>query len=283
MLVLLRSSSPAFVGLSFVYLANVTDFFGVACDYGPLWSLAVEEHFYILWPTVVHRLTKRRLAWIAAFIAIVIPLLRGISFALGRKTGLDWYTWFAADGLAAGSLLAIFLRSSVSRRGVWTVSLSLLGASVLSGTLAWHFGILNRNHLLGASCQWTTIHLFFCGILLLFLLIGTSSLKRIVNVTILRFFGYISYGLYLDHLLAFRMYDRICRTYFNQLVPTDGHFDLVVLRFVLSGGSAVGVAYLSRKYFEGPFLRMKESLVTMLAKPGKKTFAPSGEVDTRVA
>jgi len=43
-LLVLRSSSPAFVGLSFIYLSNVTNFFGVSCDYGPLWSLAAEEH-----------------------------------------------------------------------------------------------------------------------------------------------------------------------------------------------------------------------------------------------
>src|SRR5580700_4204252 len=36
LLLVLGSSSPKFVGLSFVYLANMTDFFGVANDYGPL-------------------------------------------------------------------------------------------------------------------------------------------------------------------------------------------------------------------------------------------------------
>ena len=38
LLLLLGSSSFEFVGLSFLYLANVTDVFGVACGYGPLWS-----------------------------------------------------------------------------------------------------------------------------------------------------------------------------------------------------------------------------------------------------
>jgi peptidoglycan/LPS O-acetylase OafA/YrhL len=85
-LLLLRSSSAAFVGLSFVYLANMTSFFAVSCDYGPLWSLAVEEHFYILWPTVVHRITPRRLAWISAFIALGVPLARAASFSLDGKT-----------------------------------------------------------------------------------------------------------------------------------------------------------------------------------------------------
>ena len=62
LLLLLHSSSFGFVGLSFVYLANVTDLFGVACGYGPLWSLAVEEHYYIFWPAVVHKLSTTRVA-----------------------------------------------------------------------------------------------------------------------------------------------------------------------------------------------------------------------------
>ncbi len=42
LLLVFRTSSVAFVGLSFFYLANMTEFFGVPCAYGPLWSLAVE-------------------------------------------------------------------------------------------------------------------------------------------------------------------------------------------------------------------------------------------------
>jgi peptidoglycan/LPS O-acetylase OafA/YrhL len=83
LLLVLRSSSAAFVGLSFVYLANMTSFFGVACDYGPLWSLAVEEHFYILWPTVVRKLTMRRLAWVSASIVVLVPVFRAVAFSVG--------------------------------------------------------------------------------------------------------------------------------------------------------------------------------------------------------
>src|ERR1051325_2130641 len=54
-----------FIALSFLYLANVTSFFGVPAQYAALWSLAVEEHFYLLWPTLVHRLSKRTIAWCA--------------------------------------------------------------------------------------------------------------------------------------------------------------------------------------------------------------------------
>ncbi len=54
---------------------------------------------------------------------------------------------------------------------------------------------------------------FLAGILLLFLLIGASSKRKYVNISTLRFIGYISYGLYLDHLLSFRIYDWIAYRY----------------------------------------------------------------------
>lgn len=274
LLFLLRSSSAAFVGLSFIYLANMTDFFGVVCDYGPLWSLAVEEHYYILWPTIVHKVTTRGLAIISAAIVVLTPALRATSFALGHRKGLDWYTWFVADGLAAGSLLAIALRSSISRKQVRNLACVLIAAALLLLALGRPFGIMTRARLLGAGLQYTTITTMCAGILLLFLLAGTSAAKSLVNFAPLRFLGYLSYGLYLDHLLVFRIYDRICSRYFPRLLPSSGHFELVVLKFILAGGSAVAIAYLSRRYYEERFLRMKDSLVPQ-ARPLEPKPAPS--------
>jgi peptidoglycan/LPS O-acetylase OafA/YrhL len=120
------------------------------------------------------------------------------------------------------------------------------------------FGILTRERMLGAALQGTIINLVFAGFLLLVLLLGTSTHRRYVNNSVLRFLGYISYGLYLVHLLVFRMYDKLCQMLWPSLQPTSGHFDLIVLRFFLGGGAAVGIAYLSRKYFEEKFLRLKD-------------------------
>jgi peptidoglycan/LPS O-acetylase OafA/YrhL len=269
LLLALRSASPAFVGLSFIYLSNVTNLFGVACDYGPLWSLAVEEHFYIAWPAVVRNLTMRHLAWVAASIVAIVPVLRAISFSVGWRENLDWYTWFVADGLATGCLLAMMLRTSISRRTVQRICLSLLGGSTILAIAGQPFGILTRTRILGAALQLTTINTLFAGLLLLFLLIGTSSARRFVDLSALRFLGYISYGLYLDHLLAFHIYDRICRAYLPQLLPSSGHFGLVLLRFALAGSAAVIAAYLSRQFFEERFLRMKDSLVPPPAQTNK--------------
>ncbi len=282
LLLLLHTASAAFVGLSFVYLANVTNLFGVACDYGPVWSLAVEEHFYIAWPAVVRKLTTRHLVWAAMAIVVGVPALRAFSFAMGLRGGLDWYTWFVADGLAAGSLLALLLRSSVTRQQVKLLCACLLGGSTLAGMAGAPFGILTRNRILGAALQFTTINVFFAGVLLLFLLAGSGRAKRFVDIAGLRFVGYISYGLYLDHTLGFRLYDRFCRAYFPQWIPSNDHFGLVLWRFALAGGGAILAAYLSRRFYEDWFLRRKDSLVpksaVCLADP-----ALAAAADSRVA
>ena len=260
LLLLLHSSSPAFVGLSFLYLANVTNFFGVACSYGPLWSLAVEEHFYIIWPLIVRNVTNRMLAWASVLIVVFVPVARLIAFSRGDRFGLDWYTWFVADGLALGAVLAIVLRHGIARIRAMQLCGTLLGCSFLAAAAGAPFGIETRNRLLGAGFQLSVVNLFFAGLLLAFLLAGSGSSKKYVNLRALQFFGYISYGLYLDHLLAFRMYDRLCRNYCPNLLPSSGHFELALLRFTVAGGAAIGIAYLSRRFFEERFLRLKESL-----------------------
>jgi peptidoglycan/LPS O-acetylase OafA/YrhL len=260
LLLVLHSSSLAFAGLSFLYLANVTSFFGVTSAYGPLWSLAVEEHFYILWPMIVRNLSGRKVAWVAGVIVVIVPVARAIAFALGYRNGLDWYTWFVADGLALGAMLAVGLRTGVTRScaGKWCGA--LFAFAIVAAMAGLPFGLGTRNRLLGAALQLSIVNIFFAGLLLAFLILGTGPVKTYINLKPLRFLGYISYGLYLDHLLIFRLYDRACLKYWSGLMPCRGHFELVVLRFLVGGTVAVAAAYFSRRFFEEPFLRLKETL-----------------------
>ena len=99
-------------------MSNLTNLFGVPADYGPLWSLAVEEHYYIAWPMVVRKLNAQNVALASAAICLAVPLLRAVAFHYGYTAGLGWYTWFVADGLAMGSLPAVVLRTSLTRTRV---------------------------------------------------------------------------------------------------------------------------------------------------------------------
>jgi peptidoglycan/LPS O-acetylase OafA/YrhL len=267
LLAVLRQATAAYLGLSFVYLANVTNLFGVAEDYGPLWSLAVEEHYYLAWPMVVRWLTRRNLALFALGICVAEPILRAIAFQRGDTVGLASYTWFVADGLASGSLLAILLRTSLTRRQVAGVCFSLFAFGAAAAAGGAPFGILTRSRLLGATLQHTVIDLLFSGVLLFFLLAGTAPWGKLVHNAGLRFVGRISYGLYLVHLLVFRLYDKLCRRLMPSLIPMDGHFAKVVLRFVVAGGGAIVIAYLSRRFFEERFLRLKDRWSPAMDEP----------------
>ncbi len=107
-----RSALWGFLGLSFLYLSNVTELFGVPMQYGVLWSLAVEEHFYLLWPAAVRSLSRRRVAMVGVGICVLCASLRAFYYIRGYNTGTG-YTWLVADGLATGAV------SAAMARGPW--------------------------------------------------------------------------------------------------------------------------------------------------------------------
>ena len=278
LLAALRQASVAYLGLSFVYLANVTPLLGVANDYGPLWSLAVEEHYYIAWPALLRRSSLRSVAALALGICLAEPLFRAIAFKTGHASGIGTYTWFVADGLAVGGGLAVVLRTSADRGQLTAVCALLLAISIAAAVLGSPFGVLTRDNLLGAALQLTVIHFAFAGVVLLVLLMGTSSWRGYVNVSLLAFLGYISYGLYLIHLLIFRLYDQLIRDCWPKLQPHDGQFGLVALRFVCVAGLSVGLAYLSGG-FEERFLTGTVVSAVLPGKPGRSRRVPGGGSD----
>jgi peptidoglycan/LPS O-acetylase OafA/YrhL len=277
LLAALRYASAAYLGLSVVYLANITVLFGVANNYGPLWSLAVEEHYYIAWPALVRHCHLPGVAAVAFGICLAEPVLRALAFKTGHAGGIAAYTWFVADGLAMGGVLAAVLRTSVSRPQLKAICALLLVLAAGAGVLGSPFGVLTRENLLGAALQHTVIDLAFTGALLLILLLGTSSWSGYVNNPMLGFVGYVSYGLYLVHLLIFRIYDQLCPLFWPQLQPRDGQFGLIVLRFVCVTGLSVGLAYLSRRFFEERFLRLQERFTPSERwTAGRLSSTPSG-------
>jgi peptidoglycan/LPS O-acetylase OafA/YrhL len=172
--------------------------------------------------------------------------------------GGEWYTWFTADGLAAGSLLAIVLRTSITRSQATVGAGALLVTATVAMISGVPFGMLSRFRPLGASLLLALVDTFFVGLLLLFLLLGSGSKRNLVNSSVLQFFGYISHGLYLVPPLIFRLYDKFTQMFWPRLQPSVSHFDLVVVRFVVVGAVAVGISHVSRKYYEEWFLRLKD-------------------------
>jgi peptidoglycan/LPS O-acetylase OafA/YrhL len=252
-----RHASWAYLTLSFFYLSNVTGLFGVASQYTVLWSLAVEEHFYLLWPTAVRWLSGRRVATAGVAICILCPILRMFYLIRGYEAGAG-YTWLVADGLGLGAVLAVLARGRWGTRArMWRVAGILFSASLLMFGAGYPFGIFLSRRFLGVTLRGTALNLLFAGTIALALLVGTSSWKALVNRPVLQFFGEISYGVYLIHMLVFDLEDGILDRWFPNMREVTGHFASMVLLFGIAASFTVAIAYLSRWYFEEPFLRLK--------------------------
>ena len=268
-----------FIGLSFLYLANLTPLFGVPAHYAVLWSLAVEEHFYLIWPTVVHKLSRITVGWCALGIFLVSPLIRALAYWLGGDT--EGYTWLVADGLAIGALLGALSRGRLSERGpMLSFSTICTVASLAIFAIGTPFGIWRGITFCGSVFRLSAVNLFCTGVLGATLLLGSSRFKWIVQRPLLQWFGEISYGLYLFHMLAFDFVDHWILRFFPEIYPQiPSRLTLLAGRLVLSMALAVGFSFLSRKYFEERFLQLKDRWTrssTNLPPRSAPTLPPSG-------
>jgi peptidoglycan/LPS O-acetylase OafA/YrhL len=220
----------------------------------------VEEHFYLLWPVAVRNLSSRAILGVCAAIVLLSPLLRWVSFQLAAAKG--WvsyetfdYTWNSADGLACGAFLAAWLREFAPDRKKFGKEIAVLLAI---GFALLPFGILSRHTAAGAALQVVPWHFLFVVVIGAALLAG-SRWGEAVRCRLLEFFGEISYGLYLYHLLVFGGFQWLLEKGIIRRLQIDPMLGLSI-RLLICGGIAVGIAYLSRRYIEEPFLRLKSRL-----------------------
>ncbi|MGD0074551.1 MAG: acyltransferase [Candidatus Binataceae bacterium] len=106
---------------------------------GHFWSLAVEEHFYLIWPGLLVLFTPRRARWATPLLALAIAGWRTLDSHeqwISRAGGIDFYgrTDIRLDALLWGCWAALLLDSEMWRKcvcnrlstGVWLVALSAL-------------------------------------------------------------------------------------------------------------------------------------------------------------
>jgi peptidoglycan/LPS O-acetylase OafA/YrhL len=75
---------------------------------GVLWSLAVEEHFYLAWPLLIHSFSRKTLRRILVLVILIVPVLRLVSTPFASQYLVIFtLTPFRVDALAAGSLIAL--------------------------------------------------------------------------------------------------------------------------------------------------------------------------------
>ena len=249
--------TPNYVAVCVLFLANMPGLLlrhGYVL-YGPLWSLAVEEQFYLGWPMLYRGLRRRGMLVLSLGLVAVCPMLRALAFSGLLHAGDTLSkTWMVADNLAIGAVLAILLRwPGFSLRRIiglgWAMgAVGIVGLAGLFAAQRMGEQDVLRNSV-GLSC-----FQLICGgaVVTALWLFRSKRLPRVMRVFV--FFGEISYGLYLIHMLLLQMYDRVLGAGFKS------DWRLLLVRFMVANGIAVGIAVLSRRFFEDPILRLKSRL-----------------------
>ena len=175
-----------------------------------LWSLAVEEQFYLIWPWVV--LLVMRMGKLGSAARLMKVCLGLSAFALLVRAVLVWkldrssaYEWSYAmlpthmDGLLYGGVAAAWVRIRPLEQIVpWARRICVSAAVVLAGVYCW-VG-LDFYSVPMMYVGFPAMAIFFTSILLQALQARTWA-WRVGSMRVLRFFGRYSYGLYVYHIL----------------------------------------------------------------------------------
>lgn len=213
----------------------------------PLWSISIEEQFYLAFPLVLARMGPVRLRALAVALLIIGAISRALTVWAGTTHPAVWCSTFCrVDTIGVGILLAVSLR----RIHVWAprpLMRLFLGAG---GLLLWivvelAFPVAEQT-LVGVSIGYPMIYVGAAGMLLA-ALGSRSSLGSRPLVAL----GRISYGLYVYHVLAIALAG-IALQYGPAAIRDWPAF--VALAF----GLTVTFAIASYRVLEAPFLRLKE-------------------------
>ena len=183
------------------------DLFSAPSPLQHMWSIAIEEQFYLLWPLVIVGLLRwRGRARLASSVLVTALVLAAVSLAamvLLYDPSDNTRVYFGTDTRAASILLGVALAAWIAVRGpvassasgAGTQAVGLVGAGVLA--YAW-------THTDG-SAEWLYRGgMFGLAVAAVAVIAAVSAprpgvLHRALSVSALRALGLISYGTYLWH------------------------------------------------------------------------------------
>ena len=242
--------------LTNVYLGGQPDFTIPYLSH--FWSLAIEEHFYLVWPFVIFALSRRSAMWVCAAIGLLAFALR-LAFAIAtpdllyssvltpcRLDTLCAGGWFALAAHGEGRLTHARALRGLAWAGAGVFALSAWNATLASGA---PYVLTLRTSLLAVFFGffvYTAAHHP-----------GLPVLKSSLRAGWLRTLGKYSYGLYVFHgIVAYAMHRRSPAPFLNDLVPV--HTLAALLQIGISVALSLGLAVLSFELFESRFLTLKK-------------------------
>lgn len=228
-----------------------------------LWSLAVEEQFYIVWPFLVHNVSSRKLMLLCFTVLTLSPIARAIIYWSLDYPAVYVLTVCRLDGLVVGTVLALLVHAE--RWKVQTLEscrklapLALLSIStVLLGPFSPSFP--QTRPLLFTLFGYTWIAISF-GLLVGASFLCTGWVRSLLGGRVLMFVGKRCYGFYLWHALVAAMVNKVV----NSLQLDVDFYGLLCLWMI----GLIVIATASWCCFERPILNLKRLVAyTAISKP----------------
>lgn len=232
------AKQTVFLSLFVGYLAEAAN----GNPFGVLWSISVEELFYAVWPLLIK--FGRNTLFIASLVIIPISLLMA-------STALDiWYNPLVQFMFfASGALFA--LKTSEWK---WQASGAVRLVLIATGFFIWIVArmLLHRIEPVFLATP-TAFVMADVGCVLIFLSFLNAQLRPGLVTQSLLYLGRISYGLYVFHLACYMLVE-------HWLMPNGIHTSLgrMIATQVACLVLTMGIASLSYRFYELPFLRLKD-------------------------
>ncbi len=163
-----------------------------------IWSLAVEEQFYLLWPAALVVLGRRKGLMAAAAVVALSPVIRTAQFALfpGLREGIGSQFHTVADALACGCLLA-GLRERLWGNALYRGFLSSPWFGVVPVLLVAELAVQPGRPLYLSLAGMTLLNVGITLCVDRAVRLPDTASGRLLNAAPLRFIGVLSYSLYL--------------------------------------------------------------------------------------
>jgi peptidoglycan/LPS O-acetylase OafA/YrhL len=246
---------PAYQGTGFLYDGIFS------LNFSHFWSLAVEEHFYLLWPAIVYQFSRQRLQIVCFLLVISSIALRCFLLFLGVDYDVIYtFTFCRIDSLAIGAFIATVYNKSpnlncLTRPAVYSIIL-LISLLVTNYII---FGNIIFNNWLCSSIGYTIIALGYAGIIVLCIEKSRFPIiSHICEFKLLRIIGKYSYGIYVIGGLFWKLFNDGIMSVEKINLLTGSYFAAVLIHLVSANIVIFSMAWISWHLFEKWFVELKD-------------------------
>jgi peptidoglycan/LPS O-acetylase OafA/YrhL len=213
---------------------------------GPVWSLAIEEQFYLTFPLIVLWLGPTRLGPFLIGLFLLAPVARVVTMQLEPDAERIQYlfTLCRVDSIAAGCLIALVMRC----RNVQALRGLAIMIACCAGAIA-IIGDLDRTTTFGRVAGYSFVAIGFAALLVAVLTSRDRWWTAPLRLAPLRYCGKLCFGLYLLHRPA----DTFVTVVANRFDVDADRISWIPIKIAV----AIVLATMSWFVIEKPFLRLK--------------------------